>query len=176
MGDKINIWFLMVLLTLVNLLFLTVFFLVISSDKKTKTTIDNIIEKNFDGKTKNQTEQADQEETASNVLRIITQSDYEGTMDDSYIEILKERLIGNYYVSDTIWFDFEPDGVFNGFFDYEFPNISNGFYEVVMNDDIPTLYIYNEERVSMVSYTLILNQRNVVLRYELANINFELKN
>ncbi len=43
--------------------------------------------------------------------RIITKDDYEGTMDDSYVESLNELLIGDYHVSGTMWFGFEPDGV-----------------------------------------------------------------
>lgn len=45
-----------------------------------------------------------------------------------------------------------------------------------MQEESPVLYIYNEEKTSMVSYSLILNDEdNVVLHFEAAGIDLELK-
>lgn len=180
MRDMIQVRFLMALLTLVDLIFLAVFLLVVSSapadDTLKMLTINNVIEGNSDGMAVNSSEQVDRDEMTGSESQLIVKDDYEGTMDDSYVEFLSDLLIGDYYVSDTMWFDFEPDGVYNGFFDSNSPNISDGFYEVVMIEEVPTLHIYNEGRTGMVSYILILDQQNVVLRYEAANINLKLKN
>lgn len=182
MRDMIQVRFLMALLTLVDLIFLAVFLLAVSSapadDTMKMPTINNVIEGNPDGMAVNSSGQADQNEMAmtGNEPQIIAKDDYKGTMDDSYVEILSELLIGDYHVSDTMRFNFEPDGVYSGFFDSDSTNISDGFYEVMMIEEVPTLHIYNEDRTGMVSYTLILDQQNVVLRYEVAGINLELKN
>lgn len=177
MNDKVYVRFFMAWLTLIDLIFSAVFLLVISSssddDRKRISTMNDVIVVNSDGNTN---EQAEQEKLVSGNPQITIKEDYEGTMDESYVEFLNVLLIGNYYVSDAMWFDFEPDGVFNGFFDNDSTNMSNGFYEVVMIGEVPTLHIYNEDRTEMVSYTLMLNQQDVILRYEPANISLELKN
>lgn len=179
MNKNINIKYIMLILTFVDMIIMAVFLLVLSSNS-TKVSINNVINEQSINETETagwSTEDSISAEKIINEPQIITKEDYMGDKNSSKItSIYNRQIVGNYCLSNGMWFDFEPDGVFNGFLDYNSPSISNGYYEIVIVNEKPILNIYNSEMTEKVSYAVAVNNYHIILCYEATGINIELNN
>ncbi|MDD3138747.1 MAG: hypothetical protein PHX08_07230 [Lachnospiraceae bacterium] len=181
MNKNLNVKYLMLVLTFVDMIIMAVFLLVLSSNSTKKSvSINNSIIESLT--TEEETEELSTEEViaAEEIIsepQIISKEDYMSDKNTSKItSIYARQIIGNFNLANGMWFDFEPDGVFNGFFDYNSPSITNGYYEIITVDENPILNIYNSEMTAKVSYSLLINNYHVILYYEAAGINIELNN
>ena len=119
--------------------------------------------------------QIDQVITSSQVVRM--ENDFQGTMEDNVLDLYRKRVVGIWHISRGMKFKFTEDGSYSGFFDNTLNDVSNYTYQCAIDKEgNPILHIYNKEKTAMVSYYLRLNDaNNVVLHFEAADIDIELK-
>lgn len=163
----------MIAITLIDIVIIMVFLLVLeaptpSINKNASLVTDNQIP--------TETEPVQEDTVIKSAPVVIEKSDFQGTMEDNVLDLYRKKLVGTWHVSKDMTFKFSADGSYAGFFDSNLSDVNNYTYQCVMQEESPVLYIYNEEKTSMVSYTLILNDEdNVVLHFEAAGIDLELK-
>ena len=134
------------------------------------------LEEIFDNQIPTETEPVQEDTVIKSAPVVIEKSDFQGTMEDNVLDLYRKKLVGTWHVSKDMTFKFSADGSYAGFFDSNLSDVNNYTYQCGMQEESPVLYIYNEEKTSMVSYTLILNDEdNVVLHFEAAGIDLELK-
>lgn len=163
----------MIAITLIDIVIIMVFLLVLeaptpSINKNASLVTDNQIP--------TETEPVQEDTVIKSAPVVIEKSDFQGTMEDNVLDLYRKKLVGTWHVSKDMTFNFSADGSYAGFFDSNLSDVNNYTYQCGMQEESPVLYIYNEEKTSMVSYTLILNDEdNVVLHFEAAGIDLELK-
>jgi len=102
--------------------------------------------------------------------------DFQGEFDASMENILKTQLTGKYIVGEKIQYEFDENGGFSGYFDVTHPYVVDFLYGIVIEAEIPYVYIYNKEKTMFVSYELQLNKMgNICLYYKAADLQIELK-
>ena len=176
MNNDVNVKELMFVLTFINVIILTVILLALSSEPEDEMQEIIMMNTFLMGQSIEEKEEPEaiMGEQIAGETQIIMKEDYNGDVNDSYIELLGERLRGVYYITDFMWFDFEPNGVYSGFFENDGLTIANGFYEIVIIEDVPILHIYNQDMTKMIPYTLILDKNYIILQN--GAVNIELKN
>jgi hypothetical protein len=104
-----------------------------------------------------------------------TDSVFMGTFDESIAGYYKDMLVGTYFISDGVIFDFQRNGTFNGFFDGSNKEVSGYSYKVNLVNSEPVLNIYNPSLTSIVTYSMsINNSRNIVLHFSSSDVYIEL--
>lgn len=170
---KSDIKKIMIAITLIDIVIIIVFLWILeaptpSINKNASLVIDNQIP--------TESEQVQEDTVIESAAVVVEKSDFQGTMEDNVLDLYRQKLVGTWHVSQDMTFEFSADGSYAGFFDSNLSDVNNYTYQCGMQEERPVLYIYNEEKTSMVSYTLMLNDEdNVILRFEAAGIDLELK-
>jgi len=172
--DKDSMKKIMFIITMIDIFIIIVFLKVLSiNDASISKNSSKGVERKMS--IVKESSQIDQVITSSQVLRM--ENDFQGTMEDNVLDLYRKRVVGIWHISRGMTFKFTEDGSYSGFFDNTLNDVSNYTYQCAIDEEgNPILHIYNEEKTAMVSYYLSLNDvNNVVLHFEAADIDIELK-
>lgn len=182
--DKKSIYYLLAFLTFIDLIIVSVFILILLNQNQSKNMglngINDIgqIEVEDDYSVLNEEAELTEENSIIGTHTYEIKADWQGNIDDSILQIFRNKLEGQFIVSDTMSFEFCNDGTFNGFFDSNNASCMGGTYYLTMTEEEqPILTIYNSDETAMVSYNIALNEAGdgIELYYQPADIYILLK-
>ena len=177
--DKKNLQFLMTALTLIDIIIVSVFLLILSTQSGMRDTIAGSSSDISGGVSTevNNISELDVENAITSEPAEILKDDYQGNYNDSILDVFESKILGKWVISDSLTYEFAENNIFNGFFDSMNPDVNNYTYYLAISDlDEPYLYIYNADNSAMITYKLSLNDdNNIELCFEPANIYIELK-
>lgn len=101
--------------------------------------------------------------------------DFSNTQSDSMAVAYADIIQGTYIINDSLMYDFGRNSAFSGFFDSANSYVQNYTYKVIMDGNVPYIYIIDPDNSKMVSYKLIVKDDKISLLYEENGLLIELE-